>query len=179
MMDKLSFWQRSLSFLAREILWGWLAWTGLVLTLLAGLVFAGVLNSDSQFLSILPLVFFAFGGILIGNRARRHPFLNALAGSIFCIGFAIILIVLYTLGAGLPMITAREFGGTVVVLIGFIVPQLLVGAGIAVSFRRIRELGQRVAEDKQSQDQEATRSSQKRGSKEPASKQPSEERKKT
>jgi hypothetical protein len=173
-MRELPFWRRALLFLAREIQWGWLAGMALLLTMLAGIVLTGAFNSGSPFLLVLALVLFAFGGILIGNRARRHPFLNALAGSVLCVSFGTIIVVLYNLGAGFPIRTTEELGGTVVILVVFVVPQLVVGAAIAVFYRYVRGLAQRIAEDKERPDQGAA-SSQKRDGKKPAPKQSTKE----
>lgn len=152
------------AFLSNEILWGRLAWTGLLVTVLASLVFAGAGRLESQPLYIATLVIFGVGGLVAGNSAPRHPFANAFVYTIFCLLFATGLLFFFVLGGGMVAPPGEAWGGAVIFLAVLIAPAILAGTLVAVTFRHVRRLGERLAgEDERTSDQDRPARQEKKG----------------
>lgn len=148
---------RLFSFLRQEIMWGQVVGIAFVATLLAGFAYTGAQNNGNQLLYILSLVSLAVGGIIVGQRAPRHPFWNGFFYAIFCDLFAAVLLTLYSLGLTGEVPTLGQVGGGILYLSVFILPQSLAGAWMAISFQRIRELGRDADAEKESQKKKESR----------------------
>ncbi len=133
---------RALSFLAREIQWGKVA------GIAAGAAVVSMLLSSGD-LSVLSLLTFSLGGILVERAAPRHPYWNALFFGLCGIFFMLVLAQLVQLGTNQPLLTAVEVGWGVLSLSLYTMPQALMGAWIGVTIRRAGEMARQKQEKKE------------------------------
>ncbi len=125
--------------LTREIPWGRLAGIAVVTAFLFVLLY-------NQAVGYLALLIFVIGGLLVAQGDTRRPFWNALAYGCLSILFVSGLLLLYLLGEQGQLVIGPQVSGMILFLCISILPQVMVGALIGVSFRRIRSAGERLGE---------------------------------
>ncbi len=127
------------TFLTEEVPWSRV----LGIALLAAFVSFAVPAEMRSFFVVLA---FPVGAILVAQAAVKHPFWNALLYGIFGIIFWEVLYFLVILGETKQVMTWEELAGTAMYM-ALIIPQALLGAWVAITFRRAQEAsGRRAAE---------------------------------